>query len=389
MVVLAIINLAVIPLLIGFAGATAWAGIAVAQSVGAIAALAVSFGWSTTGPTAIGLLDRSERGQYFMDSVASRWWLFLIVGPLMLLLTAAVAPGILSANLFASVTTILPAMAASWFFAGEQRGWRVFLLDTAPRALGTLAGAATLVVTGSLVVYTAVQAVGALVSVAVSYGDVARRHPGYSWNWGPRAAFARLGAQSGGMLTSMSTVFYGNVPLLVVSVLVPWATPAYAVADKLVKFGMSACMTLIQVAQGYVPGAGRANLGVRARRASRIALGLAALVAVGFALLAPWAASILSHGQIEVTLVLSVPLGLVLAAMAATGAVSTACLFPFGAVRVVATSAVAGAIAAVPVLPTLAVLAGAPGVAWGAAIIEVVVLAYQFTRLQHLIRATA
>lgn len=383
-VLMAVINVSVIPIVISLAGATVWGGIAVAQSIAAFGAIIVAFGWGTTGPSDVARLSHERRGQFYVDSVSSRVWLFAMVLPAVLAIVWYVAPADHLANACAAVALLMPALGASWFFIGEKSPWRLLLFENAPRAIGTIIGALFLVTLGNVAVFTAAQALGALASVVVGWINVTGRYRNYVLSAGPRAAALRLPQQAGGMITASTAALYVNLPLVLVSLVVPGATAAYAVADKLLKFALTAFSPITQVAQGYVPSTDPEKHLQRAKVAAISAATLGVIAGSLYAMLAPWAAHLLSAHKIEISGELSIPLGVALASIATSGIVGLACLTSFGAIKRVAMSTILGALAGVPLLIVSGVVAGAVGIAWATASSELLVTAYQLFYFRRL-----
>ena len=385
-VLMAVVNVSVIPIVIRLAGATVWGGIAVSQSVAAFGAILVAFGWATTGPSDVARLAPELRGQFYVDSVASRVWLFLLVLPVIVLIVWFVAPANSLANSFAALTLVLPALGASWFFVGERSAWRMLLLETLPRALGTFGGAALLILVGNVALFTAAQAVGAFVSVVVSWINVTKRYRGYELNFGVFAAISRLPRQAGAMVTASTAALYITLPLVLIAAIAPQMTAAYSVADKLMKFSLTAFSPVTQIAQGFVPSA---NSEVHRRRAKIAGIGAANLgiiAGVFYAALAPLGAHVLSVHKIEVTMALSIPLGIALASIITSEIVGLACLTSFGEIKRVAMSTVLGAVMGVPLLIVCAVQAGAVGIAWATAASQLIVALYQLVYFRRLVR---
>lgn len=386
LVLMSVVNLAVIPLVIAQAGATIWGGIAVAQSVAAFGAVVVAFGWGTTGPSEIAGMESGRRGQFYVNSIATRLWLLVFALPPVMLLVWFIAPGDSLSNAFAAIAILMPALGASWFFVGEKDPWRLLLLENVPRAVGTIVGAVLLISAGSLPLFTGFQAAGAAAAVILSWIDVTKRYRNFAPSFGIKAASRRLPAQAGGMVTASTAALYVNLPLVLVSLFAPGSTAVYAVADKLVKFALTAMSPVIQIAQGYVPSKDPADHRRRATIAAVTAGSLGLIGAVLYASLAPVGAKILSASEVSVTLSLSVPLGIVLGSIVTSAIVGLACLTSFGAIKRVAASTVVGALAGVPLLALGGHFAGVEGVAWAAAISELIVASYQIFFFVRLVR---
>ena len=377
-----LVNLAVVPIVISFAGSSAWGGIAVAQSIASLGFVLVAFGWGVTGPSAVAGREFHLRGQFFVDSVIARTCLFVVVGPMVLLLVWLLAPGNAVANIFVALAALLPALGSSWFFVGERRPWRLLFMENIPRAIGTAAGASILIATGNIVWFAALQSVGALLAIILAGCDVARRHPGFRLTVSLKSVSNGLRSQASGMVAASTAALYVNLPLVLIAAFVPQATAVYALADKLLKFSLAAYSPIVQVAQGYVPNRNAEVHRARAKLALRLSLIVGAIGGGCYITIAPWAAGVLSAGVLVVPLAVTVPLGIAFASIAVSAVVGLACLTAFGAIRKVAISTIIGVLFGVPLTVLGGLFFGLVGIAWGMAISELIVAVYQVLQLR-------
>lgn len=382
---MATVSIGVIPIVVTRAGVDIWAGVATAQAIAGFSAVLVAFGWGVTGPAAVAVADADARGAYFADSVASRFWLFVIIAPIMLIAVKLLAPGDFLVDALVAISLLLPSLGASWFFVGERAPWRLLLIENMPRATGTALGALALALTGEPVWFGAVQALGAVGAVTLSWRDVLSRHrvrPALH----PGPAFRRLASQASGVVAAGTAALYVNLPLVVVASLVPEATAIYALADKIQKFATTAYTPVLQIAQGYVPNADPEKRVKRARRATLVSFALGIVAAVAYILLMPLTSNVLSGGTLKPDTSLAVPLGIGLGAVCVSAITGLACLTAFGAVRQVAVSTVLGAVVGVPLIVLLGLTDGSLGIAWAVSVSEVLVVGYQLGALHRILR---
>lgn len=380
-VLMAAVTAASIPVVISHAGPEAWASISVSQSIAAMAAVLVAFGWGITGPSAIAGTPSDRRGSSYANATASRAWLFLLVAPATFALVWARTDKYQAPGLMAACAVILPALGAAWFYVGERRPWRLFVFDTLPRAAGTAVGGLLVMQTGSILCFTVSQAAGAATAAVAGLVDITRRHSTHGASLGVLASFRRLRDQAGGVVTAATAAAYGSLPLIVVASLVPSATAAYALADKLMKFALTALSPVFQIAQGYVPSPAPAEQRRRARSVTAAALVVGGLAGGIYALLAPWGAALFSAHAVIVPRQITWPLGIALGAIAVSAVIGSACLMAFGAVRQVALSTVLGAVIGIPCIIVSGHIFGIAGIAWSTAGSEVLVAAYQVKQL--------
>ncbi|MFE5672447.1 lipopolysaccharide biosynthesis protein [Agromyces sp. NPDC056523] len=376
-----IVSLLVIPAVIIAAGTESWATIAVAQAVAGFAFVLAVYGWGVVGPTEVASRPVEERGSYFADSVLSRVWLSIVVVPVAVVVAIAITP---QQALLAALTTIsgiLVALGAGWFYVGERSPIRFLLLDTAPRLIGTLAGAAAVIATRDAVWFAALQLAGVAISALICTVDILRRYRGWHPTLSPVRAVRNLRGQGHTVAMSATSSVYVNVPIVLVELFVPAATAVYALAERMVRLALYATRPVVQVAQGWVPHPEPDVLVARARRVTAIALLLGALGGLAYALLSPWAGGILSGGELTIDWDLAIPMGVNLAAILASQLTGFACLTALGMSRVLSTSTIAGAVVGTALMIPLLLLIGAPGVAWGLAAAELAVLGVQLWKL--------
>lgn len=379
----AIVNFVAIPVLIRHAGAHTWAGVAVAQSVAGFASVIVSFGWGAFGAAWIAAMNREVRGTYFVGSLSSRMWLLALMLPIALVVVNYTATGNLAANMIACAAAMVPALGATWFFIGEVRPGLLIAFDAVPRLAGTIAGASLVAGGASIVAFSTCQLVGALIGVFLSAASILRRYSVGQLIWTPSAAVRRLRGQYGGVVTAGTASLYVSLPLVWVSSTVPGMAPIYALSDKLLKAAVSAQATVTQVAQGYVPAAGRAQLETRIRRTLKASSYASVFAGLGLAAVLAPVGAFLSGGELVPSFVVASGLGAALAAIGLSGVIGTACLPALGATRVTATSTVVGALVGVPLIVILTALYGINGTAWAVAFSEMVVSAYQLLHLRR------
>ena len=377
-VITTVVGVLAIPVVIAQAGSDVWGVIALGQSTALLFGVLVSFGWGTTGPAIVAGMPAAERPQMFIDSLVSRFYLFLVTVPLALLTVWLVARESTPVALLACLAYLIPFLGASWFFVGDGRPGRLLLFDTLPVTLGTVFGLVGLTLTGNVYVYLSLQLVMNLVGVTASGLLIRNRSgavPRFDFHVG--RAVRRLGGQRHGVITAGTSSLYVNTPVLVVGAVIPGSLALYAMAEKFFKYGLTAIGPVVQVLQGSIADPDRARQDGRIRVATAIAPVAAALSAAVMALCIPWASRILSAGELQVGFDLSIPMGVVFGAVAISQVVGLACLIPIGEGKALAVSTVLGAAIGIPLILTGALTVGAAGVAWAVAVSELAVAGYQ------------
>jgi hypothetical protein len=376
--------------IVSHSGPGAWASIAVGQAVGTSFGVLVGFGWGTTGPTQIAMADGESRVRIYFESLRAR--AFLAV------------PGILASVLLATLIThsyqveaaitaaafTLTGLLAGWFFTGSARPYAFLALDTLPRVLGTAGGVLAILMGADLFVFPASQLIGILLGIVLSAGSI------YDWSASKPNSFRRstgksrqsvvqlLRSQSHGMVIAGVSAAYIGIPISIVAIAAPSALPAYALADKLLRFATTAFAPVIQFLQGWVPGPDLRLVRDRVRIA--FSLGLASTVAAGviFAISLPWLSTQLGRGQIVLSPQLSAAFGLILALLVMAQIAGLVCLLALGRAQRLAIFTVIGVTVALPLVFLGATLFGAEGAAWGIAVAESIALTPQVILLARL-----
>lgn len=368
----AIASVAVIPVLTRASDAHTWAVFAIGQSIGAAGAVVVGVSWPVTGAARIAGAAADERGALFRGSLRTR--LPVLAGSGALVWGAAVLQGLRSDDLIwalAASALLCSGMSNAWFFVGERRPLRLLVMETLPRSIGTGAGLALLLSGSSAVAFLLVQLVGWLVPVGISTADILRRSP---------HATAAVGDWRRDVLGASSSIIatgYVQVPMLIVAALAPSSVAAYAVIDKLMKFSLTAISPVTQFAQGHVPHGEPVLLQHRVRQASVAALLFGGACALALAALGPFVATALTGGVVPLDLSWSAPFGLVFGAITASSVIGLACLPAMNRDADLLRSIVVGAVAGIPLCWAGAIIDGGRGAAWGVAVAECLVLAWQ------------
>ena len=370
-------------------GATVSGGLAVAQTIGALAAIVIACGWGILGPAAVAGMANADRGRYFINSLTSRSLLLtVLVIPYVILVFALSPPGTsILPNAISGATVLFTALGSDFFFVGIAKPWLLLLFDALPRILGTTAGAAALLATHQVLWFVVPQLLGALLAVVIATVAISRSYPPGVLNLSLRDSVARLKGNSAGLLAASMVGLYVRVPILLVSALAPGGIPAFALIDKLQKFGNAALVPVTQVAQGYVPAAdSRIETADRVRRVLQVA----SLVAIGagaaFYLAIPTAAGIVSGREIDISTPLRLAFSVILAAIVISGVAALAGLMSLGEARSVAASTTFGTVFGIPLCVLMIMQFGIEGAAWSVAATESSVATYQLVALRRALR---
>lgn len=294
---LAASSLLLIPAMVDAGGQRAWGAIAVGQSIGAIAAVIVYFGWGHTGPATIARSDADSGRREFADSLRTRLVLFAPVALLSSGLAALISP---TDPLLAAVGCLSAAsvgFTADWYFVGSRQPFAFLALETAPRVLGSLVGIG-LLMNGTPVIFGPVSMLGGMLVgfAATSWWVLRHRAPGLV---PARSVREVITAQRHGVGSGAGTAAYAALPLVLISLMTPTIQPSYALVDKLQRQLSVALGPVVSVVQGYVPRPDPALTIRRSRHALVGGAGFSLLLAAAVLFAAPWLLGWLGAGQVQ------------------------------------------------------------------------------------------
>jgi O-antigen/teichoic acid export membrane protein len=360
-----------LPLLARIAGADSWLAIAVGQSAGAFAALVVSLGYNTVGPTLVARATPADRPEVLRQSLPARLALAVPATALAMVVAVLVAPAGhgLEAALMAFALA-LSGLSATWFMVGIGRVSHILAYDLAPRIAATLAAAALLVATGVVLWYPVLLIVAALTGTVaylvrtVGRGNLRPRR-GDTGRMLRANASAMAIELAGGAYNSLAVTFVGATAAV-------GQAAAYVSGDKLYRMSQYAASALGNATQGWVVDDGGTHFAARARRAL-LAHGILGLLAfAAFATLGPWLTGLLFGAEVAIDEMTALGFGVASFGIAMGTGLGRVVLVGLGARREFLVCVLLGAAAGVPAILVLAALHGAAGGAWGLAIGELV-----------------
>lgn len=277
MLLLAVASLVVIPAMIRASGDAAWGAIAVGQSVGAIAAVAVAYGWGLSGPVEVARGSAQQRRTEYLSSVKVRLVLLgpaVVVAAVVAWLLAAVRPDLAALG---AISSSLVGLSANWFFVGLARPYVFLVVETIPRVAGTVVGILLMRGGADALVGLLCQAagfVGAFIGSTLWICLFVRRAGATAEPTPPLPSMLR--ARGDGLVSALSSACYVSAPVIIVTALGIPGQPMYARVDKLQRQVSISLNPVVTVLQGWVP------RGDPVRRAKQALLGCAVFsLAVG------------------------------------------------------------------------------------------------------------
>jgi len=373
-----IVGLVAIPVLVATVGPGVWGSIAVVQSLATVFGVVVGFGWGAAGPSLVASAPTDARPAILRDATIARGVLYVLCFAAMTAVLLALTRGDVLLSVAGPATYLLAYVASPWYFVGEARPDRLFLLNTLPIAVGTASGLALVAVTRDIGTFLALQASGYLAAIVLELAVVFRGGvAAHRTTDTLRRLGSTLAGQRYAVAASLVSTLYVSLPLVAVQALAVPLVPVYALADRLFKFASVALSPFQQLLQGWVPEAGHAHIPTRSRRAALAGLALGAVGGLFVAILSPVAAPLLSGGDLSIPFPLSIPLGAAFLGIASSAMIGYACLIVLGQVRHVAASTALAAVIGAPLILFAAAQQSLEGVAWAVALSEAVVAAYQ------------
>lgn len=375
---IAVIGLVAAAVFISAAGSYSWGVLASIQSAAALFGVLVGFGWGTTGAAEVASMPSELRPSAYADSLVARVYLIAVAYPLMVVVMGLLNPTHFDLVLVGSLAYLVPYLGASWYFVGESRPSRLFLVDVMPQGLGVLTSIGVMAASKSLV--AAVTAQLLFNTLAVCLGWIVIRSSASDrprLRWSVRSTVRLLAQQRHPVTTAATSALYVSAPMLILNAVAPASLAQYAMGDRLFRVALTVFSPVLQFVQGWIPEGGTANLSHRVKQALRFAPAVGLAGAICIALLGPLAVSLLSQGIIGFGFDLSIPFGAVFLVVSVTQILGLACLVPLGKTVALATSTVFGAVLGVPLLVASTSLYGVHGAVWALLASELVVLIYQ------------
>lgn len=360
MAMLAVAALIAIPAMIRTSGEVAWGAIALGQSIGAIGAMFVLYGWSVSGPTEVARGNRSEQLTEFLSSLKVRFFLFPIAAVVLVGISVALAPVRKDLAAIATVVTLLTGLIHNWFFVGLARPYVLMLVETIPRLAFTIVGIVDMERGADAGVGLLWQGAGLLVGTALSTAWILRQlAEEFRSRQKLRPMRELLVAHGNGVASTVGSGVYGTAGLVVVTIVAPTAQPIYALVDKLHSQILVGLFPIINVMQGWVPRA--EDPAPRARRVMGLGLVMAVAIGVGSVLIGPWLLHYFGAQRLVPTFAVIEMMGLGLGVHFYVETLGHAILATYRRLRALAWSVAIATVVALPLVAVGASMAGALG----------------------------
>lgn len=306
---LAVASFLVMPVMMRASGPTAWAAIALGQSIGGVGSVLVGYGWSMSGPAQISGTDATGQRKQFLESLMARLWLFVPVGLVCSVISVVAAPS--QYRSYAALGALFAAavgLSSTWFFVGTVQPYALMLTETLPRILGTLAGVVLMLTGSSARAGVAGQLAGMLLAPVVSCMWVLHSLKSAGAQQTTRRGLREvLLSQRDGVMAAMSSSAASALPILVVQAVNPATMPLFAFVDKVQRQMTVALTPFVTVLQGWMP---RGDRNSRARMTIWGGAVACALGTLAVFLLSPFITRFLGGGVIHTGWALNLAMGL-------------------------------------------------------------------------------
>jgi O-antigen/teichoic acid export membrane protein len=365
-----------LPLLARRVSTAEWAGLGIGQAVGMIGAVAVTWGWQLLGPVLVAGVEPDRRRATYLDSLVIRGAVCLVVTPLLVLLSAALAP--VDGQLLATTMTAaicVSGMTPTWYFIGLGKPAGIAVWDILPRVAATVLAAVLVILGVAAVCYPLALFLASLVaavcfSVVELQGCHVRAHLRDASRY-----WAELKRGFNPMATEMTLSLYSSGSVAAVGWRATTETVAvYSSAFRLYRLAVYFVTAMANGLQGWVA----EKQGAVRRRRTLVALQAHTLVGVvGGLVMALWlpeVSTLLFGPQLSVGHLASVYLGIAFLAASVGNSLGRHLLIPAGATSGVFWSTLWAAVVGLPLSVVLAAVWGSAGATAALAISQLVVI---------------
>lgn len=368
-----------LPLVARVGGQDNWASINIGQSVGAFAAICISYGWTMAGPARVAaLVSDDERRRLYVLSLAVRLVLFLAMTPLAVVAGIVLAPpGHADVTVWMVLALATGGLSLTWYGVGTGRPRDIAVYEAIPRTAAVAVAGILVLLTDNVAYYPIALCVASIVGIAAFMQTID------GWRLmaelKPQAVRHALLKGRTPALTVASAGVYSTMPVAVVGAQASAADVAsFASADKLYRIMLVPISVLSNTFQGWVTKHGVGSVG----RRMLIALSAHWLLGLlGFLFLATGgslATSTLFGSSVAATASTSFWYGVAFLAVAVNTSTGLHILVPSGHTWMVFWSTLVGAGVGIPAMAYFSSSFGSEGGALGLAAGEISVCLVQF-----------
>ncbi|WP_454110812.1 hypothetical protein [Leifsonia shinshuensis] len=383
----AVSPLLALPAITASFGSTAWAAIAVGQSLGATAGVIVELGWGLSGSQRVARMSERNRARAFGVSLVAKAVVGVPVIGSAVVLSALLAPtGYRAVTVGVAAAAAIAMFSGGWVFIGILRPRLFLYTEVLPRAMLVTTSAVTIHLGGALWTYPGALLLAA-VSAPVTGALVLRVRFQDLLSLGPRRLARVIGFQRAALTSSVLSSVYISLGTTIATLGSVNATLLFASVDRLQRMLQQVMRSQNYFFKGWV---GReVDVGIRIRRAVRASIvcaGIGLGFGLVFALAAPAVADVVFSRTVQVPPLAAAIAGLSVAVICTTMSTGAVLLVTLGRVAAVATSAAVGAVVGLPAIFFGAMLFGGTGALGGQLLAEGSVLIVQVVAARRRLR---
>ncbi|QWT24883.1 hypothetical protein KPL76_05860 [Subtercola sp. PAMC28395] len=376
----AVAPLLVIPAISSRFGATSWASVAIAQSIGAAGAAIAELGWGVVGPQRVASTSGLRRIVIYRISLSSKLVATVVVAPI-----AGAAAYVIAIDdkLVATVLAVgmaLTALTPSWFFIGEGSPAKVLLSESAPRVVFNVLSALMILAGLPLMTYGLTMLAVPLVTLGIAALLIGKLSIPRARDFRnvPKVIRKQLVLVSGRGLS----VLYTTLPISMVGAFVPGAVPLFAATERLMRMALAILTGIPSRLQSWIGGsADRAQRNSRSRSSIWLNLVLGVVCGFFFALLAPFVSHFIFAGAIDIPISLSALSGFLMMSICFSRGLGLS-LVAAARANSITTATLMSAIVAIGSVVPLSFWLGAHGAVLGEILAEVTGIAVQLAILR-------
>jgi O-antigen/teichoic acid export membrane protein len=358
-------------------GPQSWGVLNVAQAAGLIATTVVTAGLGSFGAATVALHPDEEQPDVFLRGARARTMLFLGLAAVLVLVSLLLAPRDAFAAALVGTGSLLAGLGASWYFIGRGEPARWLTTEVVPLGIGTLAGVALALATGSALAFAVPFVLGAVAGVTRARVAVLRDRGPAAPPVVPVPVRAYLREHASLLTAGVAGGVNGYGPALLLGATGAPQVPVFLLLDRMVKYVVAAAAPALQVAQRWVPAGDPARRRARGLRVLVMAGVVAIVAGVAFLLLAEHVARLLSSGTVVVGAAEVRLFAALVVVLLVTQVNALAVLVALGGRTTLARTTAVGAVVLVVTGSVAAVLGGPSGVVWTVLVVESGILAVQ------------
>lgn len=359
--------LILLPVIARNASTPEWVAIAVGSSLGGLATIAVSFGWTLTGPVQVATANAGGQKALYFSALVTRLTVFTVVAPTVCYITLLLAEeDVRSLAAFTALAGAVGGLSPTWFAVGIGRPRDVAIFETLPRLLSAALALILISENFNLIIYPIATLVASVGAGVVYTARIARIDGSSHAFLNYRPTIRRQAAPA------MTTMFAAAYTALAVSLVAASTTSQqsamFASGTRLYQFML---LGLIAVSQSLLADirSGRQTT-LHRKRARRLHVGIGLCGGLGIAIFGPSLTKWIFTVELGIDTATSLPYGLAYLLITGNTYLTQQVFIPGGLGGYLLRSVFVGALVGVPATMILSRHFGSAGGAWALVLAE-------------------